>query len=118
MDLQRVFHMRSIFNPRGLRSPTILLATWLGITAINLNTAFHRDDTADLEIDNWILAHPFKPMSSAVNWLNSAEPIHTLNQTRSTSICLPYGGLCLALASCQCICCTPRSAWHSSCWPT
>ncbi len=58
----------------------LLALIWLLATACNLGKAYHIDDTAHLEIAAWIEAHPAAPMSGLVNWGDSAEPIHELNQ--------------------------------------
>lgn len=38
------------------------------------------DDTGHIEIAKQIIENPLRPMSGYVNWENSAEPIHILNQ--------------------------------------
>ena len=57
-----------------------LAALWAIATAVNLTKAFHIDDTAHLEIAQWITAHPWRPMSGLLNWDDSAEPIFVTNQ--------------------------------------
>lgn len=59
---------------------TLLILIWLLATACNLDKAYHIDDTAHLEIAAWITEHPGAPMTGLVNWGDSAEPIHELNQ--------------------------------------
>ena len=58
----------------------ILLGLWLFATVINLNKAYHIDDTVHLETAQWILQHPLHPMSGKINWSQNAESIHVLNQ--------------------------------------
>lgn len=63
------------------RSTLGLLALVCGTTAaFNVAKAVHIDDTAYLEIARWIAAHPAHPMSGAVNWDDSALPIHHVSQ--------------------------------------
>ena len=59
---------------------TILLGLWLFATVINLNKAYHIDDTVHLEIAEWILQNPLHPMSGKINWDQNADSIHLLNQ--------------------------------------
>ncbi len=66
---------------RRVRDDGVFLAAlWVIATAINLTKAFHIDDTAHLEIAQWIAAHPWRPMSGLLNWDDSAEPIFVTNQ--------------------------------------
>lgn len=58
----------------------VLVAMWVGCTALNLTKAYHIDDTAHLEIARGIQADPLHPMSAKVNWAQTTEPVHTLNQ--------------------------------------
>ena len=58
----------------------ILLILWLFATVINLNKAYHIDDTVHLETAQWILQNPLHPMSGKINWDQNAGPIHLLNQ--------------------------------------
>ena len=53
---------------------------WLAATAYNITKPYHIDDTAHLEIAEWILSNPLNPMSGNVNWSDSSDPIHKLNQ--------------------------------------
>lgn len=53
---------------------------WLFVTAFNLTKAYHIDDTAHLETARAIQNDPLHPMSQTVNWIDTAEPIHKLNQ--------------------------------------
>lgn len=64
-------------NIRGL---LVLLFIWLAATALNLTKAFHIDDTSHLEIALAIQNEPLQVMTAQVNWRDTAEPIHTLNQ--------------------------------------
>jgi hypothetical protein len=58
----------------------VLLLIWLWATSLNINKAVHIDDTGHLEIAKEIIKNPLHPMSGMVNWENSAEPVHLLNQ--------------------------------------
>ncbi len=58
----------------------ILFVLWLVPTLINLNKAFHIDDTFHLEAAKWIAKHPGEPMSAMVNWYDDPEPISNANQ--------------------------------------
>lgn len=58
----------------------ILLIIWCIITAININKAFHIDDTFHLEAAEWIAKHPLTPMSGYINWYNNPEEINHFNQ--------------------------------------
>ncbi|MBE2289556.1 MAG: glycosyltransferase family 39 protein [Chitinophagaceae bacterium] len=62
------------------RELLILFALWLVPTLINLNKAFHIDDTFHLEAAKWIAKHPTEPMSAMVNWYDDPEPISHANQ--------------------------------------
>lgn len=53
---------------------------WLILTGININKAFHIDDTFHLEAAKWIGQHPLKPMSGSINWGNSPTPMYEYNQ--------------------------------------
>lgn len=57
-----------------------LLVLWAGITALDLNKAFHIDDTFHLKAAQWIEQHPGTPMSGPVNWGYHPEPLHAFNQ--------------------------------------
>ncbi|MBO9594686.1 MAG: glycosyltransferase family 39 protein [Niabella sp.] len=65
-----------------LKKPMLLLVgIWLLLTAININKAFHVDDTFHLEAAQHILKDPLKPMSGMIRWDKpEATPIHTGNQ--------------------------------------
>jgi 4-amino-4-deoxy-L-arabinose transferase-like glycosyltransferase len=63
------------------RSPYfIAFCLWVVPTLININKAFHIDDTFYLEVAKWIVDHPLKPMSGMVNWYNDPEPFSNANQ--------------------------------------
>jgi hypothetical protein len=49
-------------------------------TALNLTKPYHIDDTAHLQIAQWITREPWRPMSGQINWYQNTEPIHVLNQ--------------------------------------
>jgi 4-amino-4-deoxy-L-arabinose transferase-like glycosyltransferase len=57
-----------------------LLLIWLAVTAFNITKPAHIDDAVYLEIARHILHDPLHPMSGTVNWKDTAEPIHVLNQ--------------------------------------
>lgn len=58
-----------------------LMGIWLLLTAININKAFHVDDTFHLEAAQQILKDPLRPMSGMIRWDKpEATPIHTGNQ--------------------------------------
>lgn len=58
----------------------ILLLLWSIPTLINLNKAFHIDDTFHLEAAQWIAENPLRPLSGSINWNGLSEPIHHFNQ--------------------------------------
>jgi hypothetical protein len=58
----------------------LLFCIWIIPTAININKAFHIDDTFHLEVAKWLIHHPFSPMSGTVNWYNDPEPFSNANQ--------------------------------------
>jgi hypothetical protein len=58
----------------------LLGAIALAAVAFNVGKAVHIDDTAYLEMARWIAEHPTHPMSGAVNWGDSAEPIYHVSQ--------------------------------------
>lgn len=62
------------------RSTLIILLLWAGITALDLNKAFHIDDTFHLKAAQWIEHHPATPMSGHVNWGYDPKPMHHFNQ--------------------------------------
>lgn len=58
-----------------------LIATlWIVLTAININKAFHIDDTFHLKAAEYIIDHPSSPMSGVVNWGENPSPLYTHNQ--------------------------------------
>lgn len=69
--------MRSLAQSR---TPLVLLLLLLFGTAWNLDKAFHVDDTAHLEIAQWIAKEPLRPMSGTLHWAADEEPIHKTNQ--------------------------------------
>lgn len=68
--------MKTKFNTKLLT----LLLIWVFATVINLDKAYHIDDTVHLETAQWILQAPLRPMSGQINWDQNTEPIHVLNQ--------------------------------------
>jgi hypothetical protein len=58
----------------------VLVGLWLFATAMNLDKAYHIDDTAHLETAQWILQNPLHPMKGTINWDQTSDPIHVLNQ--------------------------------------
>lgn len=57
-----------------------LLIFWCFATYWNIDKAFHIDDTAHLQIAQWIEQNPLHPMSGLVNWTSEPVPISTANQ--------------------------------------
>lgn len=53
---------------------------YLVTTAVNIDKAYHIDDTFHLEAVNWIKSHPFRPMSGLINWNESRQPMYAENQ--------------------------------------
>ncbi|OHX64446.1 ArnT family glycosyltransferase [Flammeovirga pacifica] len=53
---------------------------WFILTSININKAFHIDDTFHLEAAEWIRNNPLKPMSGLINWGDQKEAIYEFNQ--------------------------------------
>jgi 4-amino-4-deoxy-L-arabinose transferase-like glycosyltransferase len=58
----------------------LVLALWAFAVAWNLTKAYHVDDTAYLEIAQWIASNPLHPMRGSVFWTDLPEPIHRINQ--------------------------------------
>ncbi len=58
----------------------LIILLWLGLTAINLNKAFHIDDTFHIEAAEWIGSNPATPMSGYINWKNVPTPMYSHNQ--------------------------------------
>jgi len=48
---------------------------WIILTAININKAFHIDDTFHLLAAEWITDHPEDPMAVEINWADQPEAI-------------------------------------------
>jgi 4-amino-4-deoxy-L-arabinose transferase-like glycosyltransferase len=74
-------------NKHYYQSTNISRKEWLIIgllylvaTAINIDKAYHIDDTFHLEAINWIKNHPFRPMSGLINWNESKQPMYAENQ--------------------------------------
>lgn len=57
-----------------------LLVCWVSVTLINLNKAFHIDDTFHLEAAKYIVDHLSSPMSGLINWGDSPTPMYEHNQ--------------------------------------
>jgi 4-amino-4-deoxy-L-arabinose transferase-like glycosyltransferase len=57
-----------------------LVGLWLTVTAYNLFKPYHIDDTAHLEIAQWIQSHPLHPMSGLLNWIGIDVPIYRTRQ--------------------------------------
>jgi hypothetical protein len=57
-----------------------IIIFWIVLTGLNLNKAFHVDDTFHLYAAGHILNDPLHPMSGTVNWNLSPEPIRNFNQ--------------------------------------
>ena len=67
-----------LFNP--LKSHwALIFVLWLILTGINLNKAFHIDDTYHLEAAEHIGQNPTKPMSIWINWEDSPTVMHRGN---------------------------------------
>lgn len=62
------------------RSLWLVLLLWAALTGLDLDKAFHIDDTFHLKAAQWIEHHPATPMSGLVNWANDPEPLHHFNQ--------------------------------------
>jgi len=58
----------------------LIILLWLGLTSININKAFHIDDTFHIEAADWIRSHPATPMSGYINWKNLPTPMYSHNQ--------------------------------------
>jgi 4-amino-4-deoxy-L-arabinose transferase-like glycosyltransferase len=63
-----------------IRKLPILILLWALLTAVNINKAYHIDDTFHLEAALWIHDHPATPMSGTINWKDNPTPIYTHNQ--------------------------------------
>ncbi len=58
----------------------LIFVIWSVLTAININKAYHIDDTFYLEAAQHIEDNPTKPMSGLINWVNDPTPMYTSNQ--------------------------------------
>jgi hypothetical protein len=58
----------------------LLVFLWLVLTLVNIDKAFHIDDTFHLEASEYLLKHPLQPMSGLINWDNHPTPMHEQNQ--------------------------------------
>jgi hypothetical protein len=58
----------------------VLILCWLVVTLINLNKAYHIDDTFHLEAGTYIIDHLNTPMSGKINWDNSPTEMYNHNQ--------------------------------------
>lgn len=66
---------------KQLRHPiAYVFFLWIVLTGININKAYHIDDTFHLEAAQCISQHPLKPMSGNINWGNSPTPMYEHNQ--------------------------------------
>jgi hypothetical protein len=70
--------MTQIKQVSSLKAYLILLC--LVLTLINIDKAYHIDDTFHLEAAEHIVNHPLKPMSGCINWDNKPTPMHMHNQ--------------------------------------
>ncbi len=59
---------------------SLLIFSWAIITLININKAYHMDDTFHLEAANCIEESPLTPLSGKINWENSPMPMYEFNQ--------------------------------------
>lgn len=57
-----------------------VLFLWIILTAINIDKAYHIDDTFHLEAAEYIGQHPLEPMSGYINWDNLPTPMYKHNQ--------------------------------------
>lgn len=57
-----------------------LVFLWIILTAINLDKAYHIDDTFHLEAASHLQQHPLKPLSGSINWHQSPAPMFEYNQ--------------------------------------
>ncbi len=64
-----------------LKSPvSLILIIWLLVTLLNINKAYHIDDTFHLKAAECLQVNPLKPMSGLINWDNSPTPMYMHNQ--------------------------------------
>ena len=59
-----------------LEKNTVLIICWLVVSLINLNKAYHIDDTFHLEAGTYIIDHLNTPMSGKINWDNSPTEMY------------------------------------------
>jgi hypothetical protein len=59
---------------------SLIFFLWIILTAVNIDKAFHIDDTFHLEVSKCIKDNPLKPMSGLINWYNIPEAIYNYNQ--------------------------------------
>lgn len=57
-----------------------LAVLWLFCTAINVNKAFHIDDTYHLEAARLIIQDPLHPATGLINWRDVPQPVHITHQ--------------------------------------
>ena len=62
------------------REKSVLFILWLLATILNIDKAFHIDDTFHLEAAKWIEQNPSQPMSGFINWDNNRIGIYHYNQ--------------------------------------
>jgi len=58
----------------------LIFLLWLILTAINIDKAFHIDDTFHLEAGQWLRENHLKPMSGLINWADDPTPMYSHNQ--------------------------------------
>jgi 4-amino-4-deoxy-L-arabinose transferase-like glycosyltransferase len=75
-DNSEVIQFRAIHINKRI----LILFLWLVLTGININKAFHIDDTFHLEASEWIKDNPTHPMSGFINWKDVPTPIYSHNQ--------------------------------------
>ena len=71
-----------------LEKNTVLIICWLVVSLINLNKAYHIDDTFHLEAGNYIIDHLNTPMSGKINWDNSPTEMYNHNQPPLFFLCI------------------------------
>ena len=59
---------------------SLLLFLWIALTFINVNKAFHIDDTFHLKAAEYLVNHPDEPMSGIINWGDKPSPMYSYNQ--------------------------------------
>lgn len=62
------------------RDNLALILIWMIATTININKAYHIDDSFHLESAQWIWQHPSTPMSGQINWYDNPEDMSHFNQ--------------------------------------